>query len=322
MKTKRRVAILLYDHVNAIDVAGPSEAFATAIDSDGRKAYEVVSWAISDLTVRSESGIRLVADRNLPVRPTADIVIVPGGKGIRESKTLCQLSAWLSRHQAKFKRVVAVCTGAYALAEAGLVDGRSVTTHWAHAKDLQARYPKVSVKADALFMHDGRYHSSGGVTSGIDLALDIIETDLGGKAAMQVAKELVVFLRRPGSQAQFSLPLEMQSGATGKLAEVCKWAASHLDRDLSVELLASRAGLSPRHFSRSFRKSFGMPPASYIKRLRLDAARMLLSQGVGVTGVAAATGFMSVDGFSRAFESDFKVSPNEYRKRFRLEGSV
>lgn len=319
MNTKRKVVFLLYDQVNAIDIAGPAEAFASITHRDGRKAYQIVSWAVGDLVVRTESGIRMCADRDLPSKPKADILIVPGGKGIREPEILHRTAKWLGKHSTQFERIAAVCTGAYALAESGLVDGCSITTHWAHAKDLQSQYPKVLVDADSLFLQDGRYYSSGGVTSGIDLALDLIEADFGSSAAMNAARELVVFLRRPGSQAQYSLPLEFQSGAPSALADTCNWAAGNLDSDLSVEALAMHAGLSPRHFSRSFRKAFGTPPASFVKRLRLDAGRTLLSQGVGLARIAAATNFKSTDGFSRAFESEFGVLPSEYRRRFWLK---
>ncbi len=320
MTRKRTVAVLLYDRVNAIDVTGPLEAFATANSKSERDVYRIVSWAIADPVVRTESGLRLMADELVPKRPRGDVLILPGGAGVREERTLQALAGWLREHGRRFERVASVCTGAYALAESGLIDGRSVTTHWAFAADLRKRYPRVRVRPDALFLSDGRYYSSGGVTSGIDLALDLIERDLGVSMAMNVARELVVFLRRTGSQTQFSLPLRMQAQAAGRLGDVCRWAASHLDEDLSVESLATRAGLSARQFSRRFSAAFGAPPAAYIKRLRLDAGRTLLGEGIGIAQVAHATGFGSSDGFRRAFESRFGVSPGEYQKRFRQSG--
>ena len=321
MKESRKVAVLLFDQVNAIDVVGPTEAFSIATDEDGFGAYQVVTWAVEDKVVGCESGIRLCADGLLPKRPKADILLVPGGRGIRDVHTLDRIASWLRRNDKRFSRIVSVCTGAYALAESGLVDGHNVTTHWAFADDLQNRYPQIHVQSDALFLRDGRYYSSGGVTAGIDLALDLIETDLGGQAAMKVARELVVFLRRTGAQAQFSMPLQMQTAAPGRLEDVCKWAASNLDEDLSVESLADRAGLSTRHFSRRFRETFGEPPATYIKRLRLDAGRTLLGQGVSISRTAHAIGFVSQDGFRRAFEGQFGVSPGEYQKRFRQDAA-
>ena len=311
------VAIILFDQVNAIDVAGPLEAFATTRTKANVPAYKIVSWAFDDLAVTTESSSKFCADSPVPKRPHADILLVPGGRGVRNQETLSKLALWLKEHHGNFGRIASICTGVFALAEAGLLDGRKVTTHWAHARDLQARYSKIHVEPDALFLRDGRFYSSGGVTAGIDLALDLIEDDLGGNAAMQVARELVVFLRRTGAQAQFSMPLRLQTTASDTLDEVCKWAACHLEEDLSVETLAARAGLSARQFSRRFHAAFGMPPATYIKRLRLDAGRTFLGQGVSLSQVAHACGFGSTDGFRKAFEGQFGVSPKEYQNRFK-----
>lgn len=321
MPTQKTIAVLLFDRVNAVDIAGPLEAFACVRHGDDRPAYRIVTWAIDEETVGSESGLRLCADRSAPSRPHADTLIVPGGVGVREPDTLALLAAWLRRHHEKFRRIASVCTGAYALAEAGLLDGRKVATHWAHAADLQKRHPKIDVDADALFLKDGRFCSSGGVTAGIDLALDLIDADFGADAAMKAARELVVFLRRPGAQAQFSVPLQMQAAAPGKLGAVCTWAASNLDADLSVDALAARAGLSARQFARQFRAAYGAPPASFVARVRLDAGRTLLGQGLSVAQAAHAVGFASANGFRRAFERRFGVSPSEYQHRFRsVEG--
>jgi transcriptional regulator GlxA family with amidase domain len=252
-----------------------------------------------------------------PTGAPADILIVPGGRGIREPGTLRQIGEWLRRNHGRFRRVAAVCTGAYALAESGLADGRRVTTHWAHAQDLRRRYPRVKIEESALFLADGKFYSAGGVTSGIDLALDLIEQDCGSRAAMQAARELVVFLRRTGSQSQFSAPLQMQASAPDDLREVCAWAANHLDGDLSVENLASRAHLSARQFSRRFRSAFDTSPARYVQSLRLDAARAALSNpGANLDRVARTSGFSSADVLRRAFERHYQTSPGEYRRRF------
>ena len=311
-----RIAILLFDGVNAIDVAGPAEAFAAATQTRDQRPYEVVTWSIGARTVRSEAGLALIADTGLPEEPRADMLIIPGGTGIRSAETLTRVGQWVRARHGQFGRIASICTGAYALAESGLMRGRRIATHWAHAGELQRRYPDVEVDARALFLSDGRFFSSGGVTAGIDLTLELIGRDLGTDAAMRTARELVVYLRRPGSQEQFSRPLEMQTRAVDRLSEVCTWAAANLDGDLSVEALAARAGLSERQFSRRFRKAFGVPPAAYIKRVRLDAARKLLAQGVGMTRTAAAAGFVSVDGFRRAFHGAFGVTPGEYLQRF------
>jgi len=321
MANPRTVTVLLFDGVNAVDAAGPLEAFAT-VRPGGRPAYVPRLWSIGpEPVVRAESGLRLCADGPASDEASGDLLLIPGGAGVREPAVLRALADWLRRNHHRFDRLMAVCTGAYALAEAGLADGRVLTTHWAHARELQRRYPAVRVEAEALFRQDGRLFSSGGVTAGIDLALELIEADHGPAAAMAAARELVVFLRRSGGQAQFSGPLRLQSRAAGPLGEVCLWAASNLDADLSVEALAARAGLSPRQFSRRFRAAFGTAPGGYVQALRLDGARALLGQGVAVAQAAAASGFRSPDGFRRAFERRFAVAPGEYRRRFSLQRS-
>lgn len=316
MTLERTVAVLLFDQVNALDVAGPLEAFAVASDAEEGPAYRTVVWSFGSSVIRSESGLKLASDGPPPVKPEGDLLLVPGGAGARDPRMLVRIADWLRAHHFRFKRIAAICTGAYALAEAGLLDGRCAATHWAHVRDLQRRYPKVRVTPDALFVADGRFHTSGGVTAGIDLALDLIERDAGPAAAMRAARQLVVFLRRSGAQAQFSTPLQVQTAATGRLAEVCRWAAAHLDADLSVDALAARAGLSPRQLARRFQADFGATPAAYVQRLRLDAARTLLAQGAHAARVAHAVGFASEDGFRRAFQKRFGVSPVDYRRRF------
>lgn len=317
MTETRLVAVLLFEGVNALDVAGPLEAFSAARRKNGSPAYRVVTWSLGPQVVRSESGLKLCADQAAPENAGADVLIVPGGAGVRAPETLRELAVWLRRNGDRFDRIASVCTGAYAIAESGLADGRVLTTHWAHAVDLTRRYPKVRVGADTLSARDGRIFSSGGVTAGIDLALDLIEADCGAKAAMAVARELVVFLRRTGSQAQFSEPLKLQALANDNLAEVCLWAANNLSADLSVEALASKAGISPRQFSRRFQASFGAAPASYVKRVRLGAACSALTEGrASIEQIAHSVGFGSVDGFRRAFERQFHIGPGEYRRRF------
>ncbi|MGF1545658.1 MAG: GlxA family transcriptional regulator [Parvularculaceae bacterium] len=320
MTTKRSIAVLLFDRVNALDVAGPLEAFTTAADDGGAPLYDVETWAFADLAVRAESGLGLVADRPAPPSRKAHTLLVPGGAGAREPETRSRIGGWLKANARRFERVVSVCTGAYPLAASGLVDGRRLATHWAFAEDLQKSYPRVRVAPDALFLNDGRFHSSGGVAAGVDLALDLIAGDFGGRCAMDVARRMVVFFRRSGAQTQFSAPLKMQMGAPSRLAETCAWITNNLDKDLSVEALAARAGVSSRQFSRRFKDAFGLAPASYVKRLRLDAARDLLGQGVSIARTSDAVGFMSEDGFRRAFARRFQVSPGDYRKRFRDEG--
>jgi transcriptional regulator GlxA family with amidase domain len=313
----RKVAIILFEGVTAFDVAGPSDAFALVRDDKGAPAYALQFWSADGKVVTTASGLRLTGDALPEKAPRADLLIVPGGAGLREPQRLARVASWLKANHRQFNRVATVCTGAFALAESGLLDGRQVTTHWRFARDLTARYPRVQVNADALFLSDGKYHSSGGIAASVDLALALIEIDHGARVATSVARELVVFLRRTGAQAQFSEPLKLQAVASDRLSGVCTWAANNLDADLSVTTLAKRAGLSERQFSRLFAASFGASPGHYVTRLRLDAARAALGQPrATIEHVARITGFQTPDGFRRAFEKRFQINPSEYQRRF------
>lgn len=317
MNRTLQIAVIVFDGVNAVDVTGPVEAFAAVRALDGSPVYTATCWSMDGLTVSAESGLKFTAESPIPEIPEADLLIIPGGAGLREPERLKRAGQWLRQHHGCFKRVVSVCTGAYALAASGLIDGRRVTTHWNFAADLARSFPAVRVNCDALFIKDNKYYSSGGISAGIDLALSIIEEDFGAKAATAAARELVVFLRRTGSQSQFSSTLKVQSMATDRLAEVCLWATNNLSGDLSLETLARRANLSVRQFCRKFKAVYGTAPAGYFKALRLDAARDALSgSGAGLDEIARYSGFDSPDGFRRAFEKRYRINPGEYRKRF------
>jgi transcriptional regulator GlxA family with amidase domain len=211
-----------------------------------------------------------------------------------------------------------VCTGAILLAQAGLLDGRRVTTHWAYCDKLAHDHPAVEVDPDPIYVRDGQVSTSAGVTSGIDLALALVEEDLGREAALVVARHLVVFLRRPGNQAQFSAQLAAQSAHREPLREVQQWITEHPADDLSVETLAARARLSPRHFARAFRDETGLTPGRYVDRVRLEHARRLLEDtGDGVEEVSRASGYGTPEAMRRAFVKALEVAPAEYRRRFR-----
>ncbi len=318
MNQTSTIAVLLFEGVNALDVAGPIEAFNSA-RAEGNQVYTVETYSFSGLTVRTESSLTLLADHELDdsLMPEADLLLIPGGAGIREPQMLGRISRWLAAAHVGFSRIAAVCTGAYAVADSGLADGREIATHWQFADDLQRQYPNIKVNEDALFVRDGKVYSSGGITAGIDLALDIVETDYGPKTAMQVAREMVVFLRRTGAQAQFSAPLKAQLANHDRLGGVTQWIVNNLSIDLSVAALADYVNLSTRQFSRRFRTEFGVSPARYVKSVRLDSARTLLEQGCLPSMIPAQVGFESEDGFRRAFLDQFGVSPIHYQSRFK-----
>jgi transcriptional regulator GlxA family with amidase domain len=312
----KSVAFLGFDGVEALDILGPLEALAAA-RLEGERAYRCEIVGVENFDFRSESGILFRASLLLDTAPSYDMIIVPGGAGIREVKTLERVAAWLRDRAGQTGRIVSVCTGIYAVAEAGLLNGRQATTHWRFASDLSARYPQIRINSDAIFVRDGDIYTSAGVTTGIDLALALIEEDIGPAAALTVARELVVYMKRPGGQAQFSHSLQFQAKAGNRFAELVAWISTHLHADLSVEALASQAGMSARNFTRSFTATFQTPPAAYVEMLRLaEAQSRLTTTHVSVSQIAASLGFNSASSFRRAFERKFEVSPTEYRRRF------
>jgi transcriptional regulator GlxA family with amidase domain len=325
-RNPRRVGLLGFEGANAIDITGPLEVFATAGRAGGAEsgphgAYETVLIGLDREPFRTESGLRLLPDCTLARAPELDTLIVPGGWGLRQPVTLATAASWLHRYARGARRVCAVCTGIYALAQAGLLDGRRATTHWRLAGEVARRFPAVSVQGDALFVRDGRFYTSGGITAGIDLALALVEEDLGSRAALAVARELVVYLKRPGGQEQYSEPLRWQARATREgadgFADLIAWVHAHLQQDLSVERLAARVGVSPRHFSRRFSAAVGCTPGELVESARLDAAReRLLASRDPVERIAASVGFGSADVFRRRFARRFGISPRSYRQRF------
>ncbi|MBO3744593.1 GlxA family transcriptional regulator [Streptosporangiaceae bacterium NEAU-GS5] len=308
-----QVLIVLFDGVQSLDVTGPMEVFAGAARLGG--PYAVTTAGPGGRPIRTTSGLTLVPDAALESFETADMVLVPGGEGSRAPAPA--VVAWLAAHGPAADRVVSVCTGAFLLGEAGLLDGRRATTHWAYCATLARRFPSVTVESDPIFVRDGNVYTSAGVTAGIDLALAIVEEDLGRDAALTIARHLVVFLRRPGNQAQFSAPLAAQTASRDSLRDVQRWIVEHPEADLSVEALAGRASLSPRQFARAFRAEIGVSPGRYVDRVRLEAARRLLEDtGDSVEHVARSTGYGTSETLRRALTKALGVSPTEYRRRF------
>jgi transcriptional regulator GlxA family with amidase domain len=317
----RTVLMVLFDQVQSLDVTGPLEVFTGAnawqASRGGTPAYAIRTASLGGRAVRTSSGLRLTPDGDLrdPRARHEDLLIVPGGEGSRRPDP--ELTAWLRAHGGQAGRLVSVCTGAFLLAEAGLLAGRRVTTHWAYCGALAARYPEVTVEPDPIFIRDGNVATSAGVTAGIDLALALAEEDLGREAALDIARHLVVFLRRPGNQAQFSAQLAGQMASREPLRDVQRWIADHPAADLSVETLARAASLSPRQFARAFAAEVGMSPGRYVDQVRLEAARRRLEDTAdGVEQTARSCGYGTPEAMRRAFVRVLGVSPGEYRRRF------
>jgi len=318
----RRIGVLGFEGANAVDLVGPMEAFANAGRADcarkeSRGAYQLYVIGLSEEPFAAESGIQFVPHCSLKDAPSLDTLIVPGGWGLREAGVNSAVAAWLRPRAPRIRRVATVCTGIYGLAPTGLLDGRRVTTHWRFIEDVSRRFPRLRVQGDALFLKDGRYYTSGGVTAGIDLALALIEEDMGPRAALAVARELVMYLKRPGGQEQYSEPLQFQSRSLDSFADLVAWICAHLDRDLSVPVLAERTRMSPRNFSRRFTVAMGCTPADFVTIARLRAARdRLMDSRRSIDTIAVSVGFRSADVFRRQFLYRFGITPTHYRERF------
>ncbi|GGT05920.1 transcriptional regulator [Streptomyces kurssanovii] len=315
--TGRTLLVVLFDDVQSLDVTGPVEVFEGARRACGdRSAYRIRTASLDGSPVRTSSGLTLVPDGDLAGEPAPHTLLVPGGEGTRRPDP--RLIDWLRDRSPHAARLVSVCTGALLLAEAGLLDGRRATTHWAACDHLAGAYPEVEVEPDPIFVRDGRLSTSAGVTAGIDLALALVEDDLGRDVALTVARHLVVFLRRPGNQSQFSAQLAAQTARREPLRSVQHWVTQHPEADLCVESLADRAGLSPRHFARAFQAETGTTPGRYVERVRLEHARRLLEDTAdGVTKISRACGYGTPEAMRRAFVKALGVAPAEYRRRFR-----
>ncbi|MGC9537209.1 GlxA family transcriptional regulator [Streptomyces sp. UG1] len=313
--TQRTVLFALFDAVQSLDVTGPLEVFAGA-EKHRPGTYDLRTASLDGAPVRSSSGLTLVPDQGLGDRLDAHTtLVVPGGQGTRTPNP--GLVEWLREHGPRAERLVSVCTGAILLAAAGLLDGRRATTHWAYCDKLARDHPGVEVDPDPIYVRDGHVATSAGVTSGIDLALALVEEDLGRDVALGIARHLVVFLRRPGNQAQFSAQLAAQTAQREPLREVQRWITEHPDTDLSVEALAARASLSPRHFARAFQAETGMTPGRYVDRVRLEHARRLLEDtGDGIEEISRASGYGTPEAMRRAFLKALGAAPAEYRRRF------
>ena len=314
----RRIAIVAFPAVQALDVFGPIEVFTAAdrVAGGGHYCVEVIAGRASAL--QTSSGVRLVPQRAVSaVRGPLDTLIVAGGSGVREAVTDRALVRFIERAAPRSRRVCSVCTGAFLLAEAGVLSGRRATTHWSACAALARRHPDVTVEPDPIFVRDGNVATSAGVTAGMDLALALVEEDLGADVAREVARWLVLFLKRPGGQSQFSAPLEGPAAGRSELRELQEWMPAHLAEDLSVGALAERALMSPRNFARAFTREMGVTPAAYVEGLRVERARTLLQSGdTPIKAIAAACGFATVETLRRAFARRVGTSPGQYRARF------
>ncbi|EJN05658.1 transcriptional regulator containing an amidase domain and an AraC-type DNA-binding HTH domain [Phyllobacterium sp. YR531] len=314
----RRIEILTFDQAQLLDVAGPLQVFASANDLAAAKGialpYQMVVMA-EKTPVLTTSGLELTAVPLPGNESIPDTLIVAGGRGVNAACENVTLVKWVKDRAKLAGRTASVCSGALLLAETGLLNGKRAVTHWQRCDEFAKRYPLVLLDPDPIFVQDGNIWTSAGVTAGIDLALALVEADLGRDMALAVARQLVVFLKRPGGQTQFSAALTLQEGDR-HFDRLHGWIMENLSKTLSLEVLAEQACMSPRSFSRHYRQKTGRTPARAIEDIRIETARRLLEEGLTVARVSRRCGFGSEETMRRAFMRSLGTNPQTYRQRF------
>lgn len=319
----RRIVFLALPLTQMLDLVGPHDAFSQVEVISGTNPktrnynLEVVSGT-KDKVITGSNGLTLLADKTYAeVSGSIDTLIVVGGDVMLEPFDPSLLS-WLKQASKKARRICSVCTASFLLAEAGLLDGRKATTHWAYCDRFANKFPEVEVEVDPIYVNDGKFYTGAGVTAGMDLALALIEEDFGSAMALKVAQDLVLFLRRPGGQSQFSSLLSKQDTEYRQLRDLGPWVINRLNKTLDVAALAEQCGMSPRHFARVFVNEYGITPAKYIEQIRAEAARQSLEETeLTAEQIAAKCGFNSADVMRRSFARLLSITPAEYRQRFR-----
>ncbi len=329
----RRIGIFVYDGVMALDAVGPADVFGLANilcrheDPAASEQYDVCLVGSRKGPIKTGTGFRLTADLSLEDADCAfDTLVVPGSYDPRDSEASLAVSgvtAWFRRAARQSRRVASICTGATILARLGLLSGRRATTHWAFCDLLRANFPAVEVEPDSLWIKDGKIYTSAGITAGMDLALALVEEDLGRRFALELARLLVMFLKRPGGQSQFSSELISQLASPDRLEDLVEWIRDHLDSPLTIEDLAERSKMSPRNFQRVFTRQCGMPPAKFIERLRVARARVIIEDTVlSMAEIARKSGFDSEQRMRRAFQRVLGINPADHADRVRPAGEI
>lgn len=320
----RLVTMVAYERAEVLDITGPLDVFAIANNihegnggTEPLYRIEVAAKAKDDVIVTS-SGIRLLSDKSWHDCFGMDTLLVPGGPAAEQAPV--ELVDWLRLTAPAVRRVGSICTGAFILARAGLLNNRRATTHWSRAGQLRSFYPQIIVDEDAIHTRDGSIYTSAGITAGIDLALALLEEDHGRELALNVARMMVLYFKRPGGQSQFSTPLLAQFREGGTLAPTLQWIRDNFRSNLDNETLAAHAAMSLRNFARVFKREVGTTPAQFIERIRLEAAVKLLEEtSQSVETIARECGFQSGEHLMIAFARRFGITPGQYRDRFRSE---
>lgn len=314
------VQMLIYPNAQSLDITGPLEVFDIANEQlpPGTVGYEIELIAQETGPIRMSSGIRICADKSLDeLTRHAHTLMIAGGDGTRQMVYEQSVLAWLTEAATKVERIASVCSGTFLLAQAGLLDGKKATTHWQVSELLDQLYPSVTVVADSIYHRDGNVYTSAGITAGMDLALALVEEDFGRDVAMKVAKQLVLFLKRPGGQSQFSNQLAMQFQLSGPLESLAEWLLDNIEQPVSVTDMAQQVAMSPRNFARVFQRETGTTPAKFVEGLRVERAQQLLeASNLGLEQVAERCGFGSAERMRRSFVKTLNVLPIDYKRRF------
>jgi transcriptional regulator GlxA family with amidase domain len=316
----KTIGVIVFKQMSVIDLTGPAEAFSRAKirngDSCESRCYHVLTLGAGTAQCVTECGVIIRPQLDIADAPPLDTLIVSGGSGIHDARLSKKIAKWLSRRAPTIRRIATFGSGIYALAATGLLDGRHAATHWHLAKDVALRFPKLRVTPSSLFVKDGPFYTSAGGTSAVDLALSLIEEDHGRQITLELARELIVPLKRSGEQEQYSEALQFQVQSSDRFADLPGWILCNLNQDLSVEALAQKACMSPRNFSRLFKASFGETPAEFVATARItEAQRRLRVPRTSIENVGASVGFKSADAFSRTFQWHVGCRPSIYRAR-------
>jgi len=312
---KHRIFILAYEGCQLLDVTGPAAVFGAANEAHGQPFYDLRIVSPDGGVVTTNSGVAIQTSK---IAGQPDTLLVAGGSlGLKAAMAREDLRCWLNAVAPKARRYGSVCTGAFVLAAAGLLDGKRVATHWASCERLAKRFPNLEVDADSLYAVDGKVWTSAGVTTGIDMALALVEADLGAHRANLIARHFVLYARRPGYQSQFSPLLQAQTEAEAPFAKLIEWMQENLEQPLDVPALAARAGMTERSFYRKFTEATGKTPAHFVEGLRLDAARALLTKGLPIKTIAGKVGLNSPARLGQAFERRFGMAPSLFREMHR-----
>jgi transcriptional regulator GlxA family with amidase domain len=318
MTKPRLIAIPIFPGLQSLDAVGPGQVFGSANQLLNRDAYRIRLVATNAGPIATTAGFALTAEPLRAVSPKSiDTLIVPGGDddGVRNALRDKALMAWIKSAAQNARRACSVCSGAFLLAATGTLNGKRVATHWSATQDLARVHPQLTVDPEAIYVNEGRCWTSAGVTTGIDMALALLEADHGRDAATAVARQLVVYMRRPGHQTQFSTTLNAQAAGDNRLADLAAWIETNLGKALDVESLAARAAMSPRTFHRHVREELGVSPAKFVEAIRLDAARRLLdARTLDLARIADRAGFSGPDHLIRAFARRFGMTPAAYRQ--------